>query len=153
MAVEVSNILAQALASTGANKQTLINLFTAWINSQKLECSVFGKDGLNRGSKYLAHVHMRPVVPAAGTAPQSVIDEATDSLEKWKKLVDRGSWPKSDRYLFYAHNGNGDYLLIYIVNNPGAHQFLQNPSSSDASMLKQFEAAANQYWHFKTFTI
>jgi hypothetical protein len=153
MTVYVSNMLAQALVASGANQQTLINQFTIWINSQKLNCTVFGKDGLNRGSKYLAHVHMRPVIPAIGTAPQSEIDEATNSLGKWKKFVSRGSLPKSDRYLFYAHNGKNDYLLIYIVNNPGAHDFLQNPTASDVNLLKQFEAAADHFWHTDAYTI
>ncbi|MDQ1922150.1 hypothetical protein [Massilia pseudoviolaceinigra] len=79
------------------------------------QTTVFGRDVANMGSRYARHAHMVPVNDA-------------DKLALWKK-----TWAKnrkhnsnqhqlSDRYLIYADGGRYGYLIIDIINDPGAHK-------------------------------
>lgn len=134
MGIELSNTLKKQLSALNLDPEILKKNFADWNLSGATDCTVFGKDAFNRGSTVLRHIHMRPMN-----------DPVADS--KWKTMAKRGSTPTSDRYLFYANSGNGNYLLIYIVNNPGAHDFLSMPTASEKALLKMFEAAADQFYH------
>lgn len=96
---------------------------------------LFGKDGTYvhpkvGGEAYkLRHVHLKPV-----------IDQSSISL--WTKMFRRGSRKTSNRALVYAHNGRGDYLLIYILSEPDAHEVAQMKSAANKAIMEGFANTA-----------
>lgn len=76
---------------------------------------VFGRDVANIGSQYVRHAHMIPINDA-------------NNLALWKKIhaknqkYNRHQHQLSDRYLIYANGGRYGYLIMDIINDPGAHQ-------------------------------
>lgn len=57
----------------------------------------------------LMHVHLFPV-------------SIPEDLATWNKIWQRKGTKKSDRALVYAGNDAGDFLLIHVFNEPGAHE-------------------------------
>lgn len=57
----------------------------------------------------LMHVHLYPV-------------SIPDDLAIWNKIWNRKGTKVSDRALVYAGNDAGDFLLIHVFNEPGAHE-------------------------------
>jgi hypothetical protein len=109
--------------------------FLEWKSGGEDESYYFGKDALNRNSKWLRHVHMVPIA-------------SPDSLEQWDKNWQRSRARKSDRYLFYSDGGPFGYLLLGVVNDPSAHQFLAGSRSSDRVVLLEMEKQADAFYHF-----
>jgi hypothetical protein len=136
MQVRLTQLLEQTLLSAGDSPQTLINLFTDWKSGPEDGSYHFGKDAFNRDSRLLRHVHMIPVgVPG--------------DLAKWDAAWGRESKRTSDRFLFYADGGRPyGFLLIFIVNDPGAHGFLDDRANK--ALLGKFEQIADDFVHFGT---
>jgi hypothetical protein len=42
----------------------------------------------------------------------------------------------------------GDYLLIFIVDDLGAHEFLAYPTREQKTLLTEFERIANDFYYF-----
>jgi mRNA interferase YafO len=126
-------MLAQQLAAQGLDSAILCRHFANWKQQGEYSSYFFGKDGFNRNNTVLRHVHMLPLHD-----PQQ--------KQRWDQAWRRDGRRTSDRYLFYADGGARlGYLLIYIVGDPGAHDFLSSPSSY--ALLQRFAQIADQFVH------
>lgn len=133
---QLSPRLHRELLSIGlAVPQVFVARFLEWKSGDEDSSYYFGKDAFNRNSKWLRHVHMVPIA-------------SPDALEQWDKNWQRSRARKSDRYLFYSDGGSFGYLLLGVVNDPGAHQFLAEPDSSDRLVLLEMEKQADAFYHF-----
>ncbi len=115
--------------------QVFIERFLEWKDGGEDSSYFFGKDALNRSSKWLRHVHMVPIA-------------SPDTLEQWNNNWQKYRARRSDRYLFYSDGGSFGYLLLGIVNDPGAHQFLSEPNQDDRLVLLAMEKQADAFFHF-----
>jgi hypothetical protein len=129
------NLESSLNANDGLTPQALISYFAEWKQSPATEDYFFGKDAFNRGSSVLRHVHLPPRSNA-------------DEIPRWQTCWRRRSNRTSDRHLFYVDRGLGRYLLIFIVDDPGAHEFLANPTSEQKALLTEFERIANNFYYF-----
>ena len=85
------------------------------------------------GTKVLYHVHM---------VPRNVPGAQQQWDQDWRRYGRR----TSDRYLFYANSGSGrDYLLIDLVDDPGAHQVWD---AAYAEYRKELEKTADDFVYF-----
>jgi Toxin YafO, type II toxin-antitoxin system len=136
MDVRLSGILESSLnANDGLTPQALINYFTEWKQSPATEDYYFGKDAFNRGSSVLRHVHLPP-------------KSSSDGIAVWQTCWRRQRNRTSDRHLFYVDRGLGRYLLIFIFDDPGAHEFLANPTNEQKALLTELERIANDFYYF-----
>lgn len=130
MKVKVSSELSSRLAAIGPTaEQTLIKDFTAW-KSGKDEFGhyFFSRDKVEKG---LRHVHIVP--------KNNSVDLAT-----WNRLwkARRPHLRRSDRYLLYAHDNTHGYLLIQIIDDPGAHNLWQ---PKNRAVLERYEIVADNF--------
>lgn len=133
MIVQITSDLKEQLLAENLDSAQLILDFTEWKSGAEDDHYFFGRDGLGRGSKFLAHVHMVPLfVPA--------------DADNWDKCWQH-RWPrKSDRYLFYVDGGRSfGFLLITIINDPGAHKVWGPAYKKYRSDL---EHIADEFFHF-----
>ena len=129
------NLESSLNANDGLTPQALISYFAEWKQSPATEDYFFGKDAFNRGSSVLRHVHLPP-------------KSSADEIARWQTCWRRRRNRTSDRHLFYVDRGLGRYLLIFIVDDPGAHEFLANPTSEQKALLTEFERIANDFYYF-----
>lgn len=131
--VKLTSDLTDQLLAENLDPIQLIIDFSDWKAGAEDDHFVFGRDGLGRGSKLLNHVHMVPLfVP--------------EDWDEWQRCWEN-SWPrKSDRYLFYADGGLAyGYLLIAIINDPGAHKVWSAPFKAYRIALEQI---ADDFFYF-----
>lgn len=111
MQVHVAGPLKRELNALGPQAEALfVTRFTQWVTGDEFQhywfChKVRGDDG------YLYHVHLLP-------------QKQQHKRDRWDYLWARPRQRHdrtSDRYLLYAQNAAGDYLLIEILDDPGAH--------------------------------
>ncbi len=136
---QLSPWLTQAFAAEGLDAQRFMDRFLQWKQIGEDESYFFGKDALNLRSKLIRHVHMVPLA-----SPQD--------LAKWDTNWQRGRKRASDRFLFYVDGARHGYLLLYIVNDPGAHDFLNSPSPDSQAVRKAMQTMADQFYHFGVVT-
>ena len=135
MEVLITSLLRSRLAeSTTLAVEDLISSFAAWKHNKLTESYYYGKDGLNRNSTILRHVHLPPCS-----------DEF--ELQQWDRNWTKYRGRTSDRYLFYVDRGLDRYLLLYIVDDPGAHTFLSEPNQTQLAILKELEDIADLYFY------
>ena len=118
------------LTELNLSSAQLLEDFLEWKSSDEEDSSYFfAKDGLNRGSKHLAHAHILPTVSADRAA--------------WDFAYERFRKRTSDRYLFYVDGGfSYGYLLLDIVADPGAHAVWDTHPNN----MKALEAAAEAFF-------
>ncbi|WNO03979.1 hypothetical protein [Rhodoferax mekongensis] len=131
--VAITNALRGQMQAWGLDPAELIEDFTTWKSGPEDDHFTFGSNALGRGSKLLHHVHMVPLF----------VPEAYDQwLVNWENYRPR----TSDRYLFYVDGGLAyGYLLIAIINDPGAHAVWQ---PQYAQYRKDLESIADDFFHF-----
>ena len=78
----------------------------------------------------------------------SPLDDAA-ATAKWDLQYAHKKIKTSDRALIYAHNGNDCYLLIYILDNPGAHETAKMNTQKTKALMKYYAALAEQYITFQ----
>lgn len=115
-------------------------MFSEWKRGDEYSSYFFGKDGLGLSTLYLRHVHLVPVNDPL-------------ALKRWDAAWQRRPPGRktSDRYLFYCDGGRHGFLLIYIVGDPGAHDFMS--SARVKPLLKSFSDHAERFAHFGEFSI
>ena len=112
MTVHVAGPLKRELNALGPKAEsTLVAKFTEWVAGDEFEHYWFCNRKLG-DDRYLYHVHL---------IPQNEKNKRATWDELWKKPR-RHHERRSDRYLLYAVNGRGDYLLIELLDDPGAHK-------------------------------
>ena len=117
MAVYVSSELKTAAEAAGIDLTQLKLQFAWWkADPGRLnECFWFGRDNPYAEPQMpgygcvLRHAHMFPTA-----------DEKT--CERWLTIYKRRGEKKSDRALVYVTNADGDHLLLYIFDEPQAHE-------------------------------
>ena len=129
--------LADALiAKIGATAHNqLLKDFRAWVDlgpQGEDEHPVFGKDGKNRDSNVLWHVHIIPL----DTAAQA---QWEDDFENFRKRT-------SDRLLFYAYDGDRiGYLLIDVIDDPNGHEIF---APKNDQLRAEWQAKAEKFTTF-----
>lgn len=112
MTVHVAGPLKRELNGIGPQAEaTLVAKFTQWVAGDEFGHYWFCNRKLG-DDKYLYHVHL---------IPENEKNKRATWDDLWKKPRRRHE-RRSDRYLLYAENGRGDYLLIELLDDPGAHK-------------------------------
>lgn len=133
-----TNRLAIAVANSGGNINTLVAEFDKWKaggSATEYTSPLFGKDSAYieptvDGKKYtLRHVHLVPV-------------SNLEKLAVWKRRHALKSRKTSDRALIYADDGKGDYLLIYILEEPDGHDIPKMKTKADQETMEGFAEVA-----------
>ncbi len=122
------------LRAIGADKQALVRSFQQWkaLAAQGKEHFEFGRDVPGLGNRHLRHVHMVPLYSPA--------DEA-----RWRRNWRYGRERKSDRYLLYADGTPAfGYLLITLINDPGAHTLWE---PQNRQLVQLLERIADDFHH------
>ena len=142
MAVHATSAFSASLGSP-EDLAAFIAAFSCWKEGwpkHEFSSELFGKDGSYvhpqvGGEKYkLRHVHLKPL--------------ADDRARRvWMSKFFRESRKCSDRVLVYAHNSRGDYLLIFILPEPDAHQVALMKSKEDIELMEGFAATAAAFLH------
>lgn len=126
-------------------------LFDAWkagFPGSEYTNFAFGKDGayvrpLVDGKKFvLRHVHLAPVADV-------------EDLKTWKKRYDigvkngTGSRRTSNRVLIYVSRqlpgGVEDHLLMFILNEPDAHEIAEMKTEGNKAFMEQFSQCAADF--------
>lgn len=109
--VRIAPQLVTQLQADGHDPGQLLSDFEEWKAGHPDDSYIFGHDSLGIGTKYLYHAHMVPLNVQA-------------ELQEWDKVWERGRGRRtSDRYLLYAYGGAREgYLLVAVIDDPGAHQ-------------------------------
>jgi len=127
--VALTSQLRQQLLASGTSEEILLNKFSEWKQGPPDDHYWFGRDV--KGTYGLCHVHL---------IPNNEQDKRAQWDEYWQKGWD--SRRKSDRYVLYADGGIFGYLIIALIEDPGAHKLWENASRSE---LKKFEAIADDF--------
>lgn len=101
---------------------------------------LFGRDGPYRKPKLrddgaLMHVHLIPSLQKW-------------EADRWMRLWKQGrpaSQRTSDQALVYAENNAGDYLLIAILDEPGAHAVSDMRTPENKAVMEGFAAVADAF--------
>lgn len=120
MVVKITAALENALKADGLDSTLFCRSFKEWKTGDEYGSYHFGKDSAYAmptvdGEKYaLRHVHLVPVL---------------NQLSTWEKIWKLRGRKTSDRVLVYTQNSNGDFLLIFILSEPDAHEIarMKNP--------------------------
>jgi hypothetical protein len=141
MSVRITEALRTAVANRGLNYKQLIRDFESWKSlgeAGEYSSKVFGKDGAYvtpkvNGEKYkLRHVHLVPL-----------LDDA--ARKRWFNQFRLGGRKTSNRVLIYAATGRGDYLLIYILDEPSAHAIAEMKTAHHRETMEGFAAVAEAF--------
>lgn len=139
MSVSITSALRDELTKAGTDPQQFTMQFARWkagwpANEYSFE--LFGKDGAYcrpgvGGDLYiLRHVHLMPLPGPA--------------RRKWLQLFRRESRKTSDRHLIYVQAG-GDFLLIYILDEPDAHSVALMRTKDDRALMESFAIIAENF--------
>lgn len=143
MAAQCTVPLSNQLKELGSDAAAFAAEFDAWKatgTEGEYESFLFGKDGAYArpkvdGDQYLLrHVHLVPL--------KNVVQ-----LSIWKKLWRRRSRKTSDRVLVYASDTRSNHLLIFILEEPTAHDVAMMKSEQDTRLMERFAAIAAAFLH------
>lgn len=134
MQVDVASALRQQLQAQSSSAESILKAkFIEWKSQPGQDHYWFSRDVLG-DDKHLRHVHLIP----NNVQPDRV---AWDGF--WSK--NQSSRRRSDRYLLYADRGMGRYLLISLIEDPGAHALWEK---SHTATRKAFEVVAENFVTF-----
>lgn len=141
MATQCTQALSAQLQAMQRDPAGFIAEFNAWKalgTANEYSTFLFGKDGaygklpLPMTLSRLMHVHLPPI-----------LDEA--ALNKWKWALSKKRRKVSDRVLVYADAKNGNYLLIFILDEPTAHEIVKMKNLTDKNLMRQFVTVAENW--------
>ncbi len=107
---------------------------------------LFGKDSayhtpkLTSPNDRLMHVHLVPI-----------LDQG--ALVAWEQAWRRRTRKVSNRVLVYADNRKGEYLLIYVLNEPDAHSIAAMQTVEDAETMAFFAQVAEAFRECPDFCV
>lgn len=137
MEVKITTMLRDALDEEGG-ADILIEDFIDWKSGDEYGSYVFGKDGayaaptVDGEKNVLRHVHLVPITDRV-------------KLRQWNRAWRRRSRKVSDRALVYVDGGKGKYLLIYILDEPGAHDIAKMKTAKHKELMGAFAAIAEAF--------
>lgn len=135
MVVNITTALKTELKADGLDSRLLCQSFKEWKTSDEFGSYHFGKDSAYAmptvdGQKYaLRHVHLVPVL---------------DQLQRsaWNKAWKLRGRKTSDRVLVYTQNSRGNFLLIFILSEPDAHEIARMRNPKHKSIMDGFANVA-----------
>lgn len=123
---------------------TLANTFDLWkkaIQNQPISeftSDFFGKDGAYcnpkiDGRQYqLRHVHLKPI-------------EDKNKKKTWAIRLQQKSRKTSNRILVYVTRNVDEHLLIFILEEPSAHEIAEMRTEEDKKVMHNFAKIAEKY--------
>jgi mRNA interferase YafO len=139
MVVKTTAKLKSVLDNEKLDSQLLCKLFKQWKQAKDEHGSYhFGKDSayvtpLINGDKYiLRHVHLVPI-----------LDQ--NQLSLWQKIWRFKGRKTSDRVLIYVKDKKGNFLLIYILSEPDAHEVARMKTQQHREIMEGFAAVAEAF--------
>ncbi|MDP9919042.1 mRNA interferase YafO [Variovorax boronicumulans] len=93
---------------------------------------LFGKDGGYIRPDKLRHVHLVPL-------------SDVNALMKWNIAWKRQSRRVSDRVLVYASDSTHGHLLIFILDEPQAHEISRMRTNEHQELMQSFSAIADRF--------
>ncbi len=141
MVTRCTHALHNQLAAIGEDSAGWADFFDDWKArgpAGEYDNYFFGKDGAYVGIKMdaphvkLMHVHLVPILDPV-------------ALARWERDWARRSRKVSDRALIYADDGHGNYLLIYVLDEPSAHAIAKMATQQDRETMQAFAAVASAF--------
>lgn len=138
MATTCTVPLCNQLKALSEDPEAFAAEFNAWKaqgSKGEYESFLFGKDSAYvrpevDGEQYqLRHVHLVPI-------------KDLQKLTIWEKLWKRRTRKTSDRVLVYTSNTRGNHLLIFILDEPTAHDIAKMKSTEDKQLMERLAAVA-----------
>lgn len=126
---------AQLQAASAGAEAELVQKFTEWKSGDPDDHYWFSKD-VRGDDGNLYHVHLVPNNVQADRKAWNVL---------WSQKPRRPWLRRSDRYLLYANGGRHGFLLIALLEDPGAHQLWERASQKDR---EDFEIVAENFVYF-----
>jgi len=130
----------QALGLDPINFAAEFDAWKAWGSTGEYQSYTFGKDGgyaapAVGGVRYLLrHVHLVPL-------------EDTTALRLWDIHWRRRSRKTSDRVLVYVSDHHYGHLLIFILEEPIAHEIAQMKTGDHKTTMRGLAKVAEQFIH------
>ncbi len=149
MATRCSNALRQQLLDIGESPGNWADFFQKWKDqglTGEYRNYFFGKDSayhtpkLTSPNDRLMHVHLVPI-----------LDQG--ALVAWEQAWRRRTRKVSNRVLVYADNRKGEYLLIYVLNEPDAHSIAAMQTVEDAETMAFFAQVAEAFRECPDFCV
>ncbi|MFC3816593.1 type II toxin-antitoxin system YafO family toxin [Lysobacter sp. GCM10012299] len=139
MAIYLTEEFRATADDAGIDVQILVDEFSWWKEDEAREylSPWFGKDSaytaprVNGEQWVLRHCHLPPSHTAA--------------LARWQKILSRKGRKTSDRVLVYVKRPDGDFLLIFVLDEPGAHQIAKMENLADRQLMQAMSAAAEEF--------
>jgi len=144
MATSYTKALEAQLASISASAARLAKDFDAW----KVACALnpdaeyedprFGKDGAYIAPKVdgvpyvLRHVHLVPL-------------KDTVKLATWNRFFGLKKRKTSDRALVYVTAPSGAHLLLFILDEPSAHEVAKMKTAEHKALMLQLATVASAF--------
>ena len=138
MAVHVTTALERQLAKLNESPDDLRHAFQVWKRGSEYSSYYFGKDGayvsprFSSGEMCLRHVHLAPI-------------QDPSALLRWNEQWKRRSRKTSDRVLVYASDATHGHLLIYILQEPTAHDVAAMRTEAHALLMKKLTRIAERF--------
>ncbi len=136
MATKCTQALRDQLASVDESSDAWAVFFDNWKSlgpNGEYSNYFFGKDSAYSGVALtggkLMHVHLVPILDKA-------------ALAAWDRDWSRHSRKVSDRALVYADDGRGNYLLIYVLDEPHAHAIARMATLAEKETMQAFAEIA-----------
>jgi hypothetical protein len=140
LTVAISRALHAQLIDSGVQPEAFAKEFTLWKADwpqREFSHQLFGKDGayvapLVDGERYrLRHVHIVPF--------------NTHSRKRWFDVLRRRGRKTSDRHLVYVGDDNGNFGLIYILDEPDAHRVALMRTAKERAVMNAFAIIAENF--------
>lgn len=141
MATKLTDAIRDQLRESGEDPTNFAAEFDLWKSRgpNGEYCSyLFGKDGaygsptVDGTRNTLRHVHLVPL-------------KDVSALSRWDIDWQRRTRKRSDRHLVYVSDPYYGHLLLWILDEPGAHEIALMKSPDDVELMKQFAAVAARF--------
>lgn len=141
MATRLTDALRGLLRESGEDPDNFAAEFDHWKSrgpNGEYSSYLFGKDGayntpkVNGVPDILRHVHLVPL-------------KEPGALAQWKKAWKRFGRKTSDRHLVYVSDAYHGNLLLWILDEPGAHDIALMRTPEDAQLMRQFAVVADHF--------
>jgi hypothetical protein len=138
MSVKITAALRQNLEDQGLSADKLMADFADWKAGDEYGHFFFGKDGayatptVDGEKNVLMHVHLVPIADM-------------EQLIQWKKKFKFRSRKTSDRVLVYVSDERKGHLLIYILDEPDAHEIARMKTKEHKEIMDGFAEVAAEF--------
>jgi mRNA interferase YafO len=136
--VEITDELQTSLERQDIVPGVFVSAFADWKADwpkREYSSALFGKDGAYvspdvDGMRYqLRHVHLVPLVDRVARS-------------QWETALRRLGKKTSNRVLVYVANGKGAFLLVYILDEPDAHDIAKMKTKAHKEIMLGFAEVA-----------